>query len=261
MIGGSSSSRCGCPWSTARAGGCGRRRSRTPSSSHSRTRRARRDGSGSTAAWKTVTSQPRRTSSLAAKRGTIVPPPASFQPKAVISSLPLGGRAPAAPAAPPRGARSRAARPGSGRPRRSSARRAEQRLALAASGSSTASRPRARARAAARAHSDSPSARSTSSTSSASVDSSEKFVAVAAQADQRPARHVAEGERARGAQPEVEVLRERVGRVVAADGLVDAPVDQPRRVDQMVVRAQSASTTRRREVARVRRPRSRRPRR
>jgi hypothetical protein len=74
--------------------------------------------------------------------------------------------------------------------------------------------------------------------------------AVAAEADQRPAGDVAEAVLAGGAQPEVEVLRDRIGAVVAADRLVDAPVHHPRRVDEVVVRAVEGVEERgRREVA------------
>ena len=64
-----------------------------------------------------------------------------------------------------------------------------------------------------------------------------EVLAVAAEADQRGARRVAEAEGAHGAQPEVEVLGEAEGRVVAADGLIDAAVDHARGVDQRVVLA------------------------
>ncbi len=64
-----------------------------------------------------------------------------------------------------------------------------------------------------------------------------EVVAVAAQADERPAGHVAEAEAAHRAQPEVEVLGEAEVAAVAADGLVDAAVDHARRVDERVVLA------------------------
>jgi hypothetical protein len=64
-----------------------------------------------------------------------------------------------------------------------------------------------------------------------------EVLAVAAKADERLARDVAESEPASGAQPEVEVLGEAEGGVVAADGLVDAAVDHARGVDERVVLA------------------------
>ena len=171
-----------------------------------------------TAAWKTVTSQPRRASSLAARRGTVVPPPESFQPNAVIISL---RGFPGGPAT-RRGARRARDRLGAmpnlgGQPgqRQMAALEAvgepQQRVALdPPRGRAPPSRSRARSRAAAGVSSAASRIASTSATSAARPDVLIGGVlAVAPDRRQRAAGAVAEAEPRGGAQPEVEVVGQR----------------------------------------------------
>ena len=190
------------------------------------------------AAWKTVTSQPRRASSLAATRGTVVPPPESLKPNEVRTILrPLGrGRG----AAGTRAARDAQLAGEAGQRQDAALQGVGQHLERAALGGVGVH--------------DAPVELGHELAQRRGLDQRAQrvlhllhlerlgglvgeVVAVAAQADERPAGHVAEAEGAHRAQPEVEVLGEAEVTAVAADGLVDAAVDHARRVDERVVLA------------------------